>query len=135
MTIERRLYDAAIEIIVRRYPHGWGGAAALYTAGGQILTSVAPEVDNASTELCIETGAICEVHKLADAVTHSLCVVRDDDDQPFKILSPCGVCQKRLWFRGDAIMAAVSSDDRQLVFKRLKGLQPYYWSRAYTPHD
>lgn len=133
--MERRLYDAAVDLISRRYPQGWGGAAALYTTGGRILTSVAPEVINASTELCIETGAICEAHKHADVVTHSLCVVRDDDDSPFKILSPCGVCQERLWFWGDEVLAAVSSDDGQLVFKRLKDLQPYHWSRAYAPRE
>lgn len=97
VSIERQLYDAAMELIRTRYPRGWGGAAALYTAGGRVLTSVAPEVINASTELCIETGAICEAHKWGDAVTHSLCVVRDNDDMPFKILSPCGACQERLW--------------------------------------
>lgn len=135
MNIERQLYDAAMELIRMRYPRGWGGAAALYTAGGRVLTSVAPEVINASTELCIETGAICEAHKWGDAVTHSLCVVRDNDDMPFKILSPCGVCQKRLWFWGNDVLAAISSHDGQLVFKRLKELQPYHWSRAYAPRD
>lgn len=32
-----------------KYTSGWGGAAAMYTQHGQILTSVAPEVINAST--------------------------------------------------------------------------------------
>ncbi|GAA3412073.1 hypothetical protein GCM10020370_62740 [Paenibacillus hodogayensis] len=34
------------------------------TENGLILTSVAPEVINASTVLCIETVAILEAHKL-----------------------------------------------------------------------
>lgn len=135
MTIEHRLYDAAVDLITRRYPDGWGEAAALYTTGGRILTSVAPEVLVASTELCMETGAICEAHKLAEGVTHSLCVVRDDSHMPFKILSPCGVCQERLWFWGDEVQVAISSNDEQLLFKPLKDIQPYHWSRAYAPRD
>lgn len=58
MEIEQRLFQAAVDLIERRYPTGWGGAAAMYTDNGEILTSVAPEVINASTELCMETGAI-----------------------------------------------------------------------------
>jgi len=40
MNIERKLYHAAIDLIKNRYPSGWGGAAAMYTVNGQILTSV-----------------------------------------------------------------------------------------------
>lgn len=36
----------------------------MLTEGGRILTSVSPEVINASAELCMETGAILEAHKL-----------------------------------------------------------------------
>lgn len=69
MNIEQRLYDEAINLIKKRYPVGWGGAAAMHTEDGQILTSVSPEIINASTELCIETGAILEAHKLDAAIT------------------------------------------------------------------
>lgn len=44
MNIEQMLYDTAVELIKKRYPTGWGGAAAMYTEDGRILTSVAPEV-------------------------------------------------------------------------------------------
>lgn len=37
----------------KRYPTGWGGAAAMFTEDGKILMSIAPEVINAGTELCI----------------------------------------------------------------------------------
>lgn len=60
MNIEQQLFEVAKELIETRYPNGWGGAAAMATDDGRILTSVAPEVVNASTELCIETGAILE---------------------------------------------------------------------------
>lgn len=131
MNIEQQLFEAAKELIETRYPNGWGGAAAMATDDGRILTSVAPEVVNASTELCIETGAILEAHKLNCRITHTICVVRDDEQAPFKILSPCGVCQERLFYFGAAVKAAVTNPEQALVFKALHELQPYHWLKAY----
>ncbi|WP_096438992.1 cytidine deaminase [Alteribacter populi] len=131
MDIEISLYEAAVTLIKERYPVGWGGAAAMYTENGTILTSVAPEVINASTELCIETGAILEAHKRNTAVTHSICVVRDDENSDFLILTPCGVCQERLFYWGCNVKAAIYSADHSLTFKTLKEIQPYHWYRAY----
>lgn len=117
MDIEQKLYQAAIELIEERYPSGWGGAAAMLTEDGQILTSVSPEVINASTELCIETGAILEAHKLNKKVTHSICVVREDENAEFMILSPCDVCQERLFYWGGDVKAAVTNPDSKIELK------------------
>ncbi|MFD2211288.1 cytidine deaminase [Virgibacillus halophilus] len=135
MNIEQKLYDEAIDLLKNRYPSGWGGAAAMYTEDGQVLTSVAPDVINASTELCIETGAILEAHKLNKKITHSLCVVRDDENSGFKILTPCGVCQERLLYWGTDVKAAITSEDKNLTFKTLKEIQPFHWTRAYDDKD
>ncbi|GGE02942.1 cytidine deaminase [Paenibacillus nasutitermitis] len=131
MNIEQMLYQAAIELIERRYPTGWGGAAAMYTVNSDILTSVAPEVINASTELCIETGAILEAHKLNAKITHSVCVVRDNEQEVFKVLTPCGVCQERLFYWGSGVKAAVYTPDGSLQYKTLTEIQPYHWYNAY----
>ncbi|MGP4063482.1 cytidine deaminase [Oceanobacillus sp. M65] len=131
MDIEQQLYQSAIELIEDRYPSGWGGAAAMYTESGQILTSVSPDVIVASTELCIETGAILEAHKLNTRVTHTICVVRDDENAPFTILTPCGVCQERLFYWGEDVEAAVTTPSGELQFKTLKEIQPYHWYKAY----
>ncbi|MDX8367955.1 cytidine deaminase [Cytobacillus sp. IB215665] len=137
MNIEQKLYQASIELIKLRYPTGWGGAAAMYTDDGQILTSVAPEIVNASTELCIETGAILEAHKLNVKVTHSICVVRDDENKEFKILTPCGICQERLYYWGREVKVAISDidNDNKLRFKSLEEIQPFHWSHAYKDDD
>lgn len=132
MDIENALYEAAVQLITKRYPKGWGGAAAMYMKDGQILTSVAPDVLNASTELCMETGAILEAHKLDTAVTHSICIAREDEHTPFKILTPCGTCQERLVYWGSTVKAAVTTKDNVLLFKTLKELQPYHWLSAYS---
>jgi cytidine deaminase len=130
MKIEQKLFKAAIELIQKRYPTGWGGAAAMALEDGTLLTSVAPEIINASTELCIETGAILEAHKLNKKITHSICVVRDDEKSAFKILTPCGICQERLFYWGPAVKVAISGPDN-LVFKKLSEVQPYHWTAAY----
>ncbi len=137
VNIEQKLYQAATELIEKRYPTGWGGAAAMYTNDGEILTSVAPEVINDSTELCIETGAILEAHKLNTKVTYSICVVREDEKEEFKILTPCGICQERLFYWGRDVKVAVSTSDKdkKLQFKSLEEVQPFHWSHAYKDEE
>ena len=131
MSIEQTLYDTAIEFIKNRYPSGWGGAAVIHTDDNRFLISVAIEVFNASAELCIETGAICEAHKWNVGVTHCICVVRDDEQSEFKVLTPCGICQERLRFWGEDVLVGVTTNDSSLKFVRLGELMPYYWGKAY----
>lgn len=131
MSIEQTLYDTAIEFIKNRYPSGWGGAAVIHTDDNRFLISVAIEVFNASAELCIETGAICEAHKWNVGVTHCICVVRDDEQSEFKVLTPCGICQERLRFWGEDVLVGVTTNDSSLKFVRLGELMPYYWGMAY----
>jgi cytidine deaminase len=131
LSIEESLYQSAIELIEKRYPTGWGGAAAMHTEDGQILTSVSPEIINASTELCIETGAILEAHKINAVVTHTICIVREGEDAEFKILTPCGICQERLFYWGENVKAAITNPNGKLEYKMLKEIQPYHWYKAY----
>ncbi|WP_079474004.1 cytidine deaminase [Marinococcus halophilus] len=136
MNFEEKLYQEAIDLVKEKYPTGWGGAAAIGLEDGTILTSIAPEVINASTELCIETGAILEAHKVGEKVTHSLCIVRDDENAKFEILSPCGICQERLFYWGSDVQAAVTiPEENELVFKTLSDIQPYHWTAAIAPED
>lgn len=131
MNIEQKLYQSAIDLIEKRYASGWGGASAMYTEDGQILTSVAPDIINASTELCIETGAILEAHKLNTKVTHTICIVRENEESEFTILTPCGECQERLFYWGESVKAAITNQDGRLEYKTLKEIQPYHWYKAY----
>ena len=131
INIEKALYDKAVDFIKKRYPNGWGGAAVIHTEDDRYLISVAPEVLNASTELCIETGAICEAHKFNVRVTHCICVMRENENENFKSLTPCGVCQERLRYWGEDVKVGVTTNDNQLKFVQLKDLMPYYWGNAY----
>jgi cytidine deaminase len=133
--IEQEMYHRAIKFIPERYPKGWGGVAIIYTADDQYLSSVAIETANSSVILCIETGAMAEAHKYNTRVTHCLCVVRDDENSPFKILSPCGVCQERLRFWGIDVKVGVTTQDNSLKFVSLKELQPYHWTNAFPTEE
>lgn len=55
--IEKVLYNAVRNLVEVRYPIDWGGAAAVCVEDGTIYTSVAPEIINDSTALCMETGS------------------------------------------------------------------------------
>ncbi len=126
--IEQQLYQAALDLINTRYPNGWGGAAAVRTRSGKILTSVAPDVKNDALSLCMEVGAYLEAHKLNEEVTHSLCLCREDEHGEILILSPCGVCQERLVHWGGDVQAAISNPGNKLVFKTIRELMPHHWS-------
>ncbi|MEC7939807.1 MAG: cytidine deaminase [Pseudomonadota bacterium] len=125
---EQELYHAAVELIKKRYPRGWGGAAAVRTETGKILTSIAPDTKNDALSLCIEVGAFLEAHKLNEKVTHSLCICREDESTEFLVLSPCGVCQERLVHWGGDVKAAISTKENKLVFKTIRELMPHHWS-------
>ncbi|EHH1032927.1 cytidine deaminase [Vibrio parahaemolyticus] len=126
--IEKELYQAAIELVNMRYPSGWGGAAAVRTESGKILTSIAPDTKNDALSLCMEVGAYLEAHKLNERVTHSLCLCRENENDEFLILSPCGVCQERLVHWGGDVKAAITTLDNALVFKPIRELMPHHWS-------
>jgi len=128
MNIENDLLIAATKLAEQRYPHGWGGAAAVRTTSGKILTSVAPDVKNDGLSLCMEVGAYLEAHKLNEAVTHSLCISRMDESSEFVILTPCGICQERLVHWGGDVLAAITNLENQLVFMTIRELQPHHWS-------
>ncbi|EGR1274935.1 TPA: cytidine deaminase [Vibrio parahaemolyticus] len=126
--IEKELYQAAIELVNMRYPSGWGGAAAVRTESGKILTSIAPDTKNDALSLCMEVGAYLEAHKLNERVTHSLCLCRENENDEFLILSPCGVCQERLVHWGGDVKAAITTLENALVFKPIRELMPHHWS-------
>ncbi|MDR2901610.1 MAG: cytidine deaminase [Lactobacillales bacterium] len=127
MDIGKKMFKIAVDFLNERYGGKSGGVAVLRTKTGAYLISVWPEVNNASVELCAETGAICEAHKLNQKITHSLCVCRQQDGGAYEILTPCGVCQERLYFWGRDVQAAISTKKNAVVFKKLSEIQPYYF--------
>jgi len=65
-------------------------------------------------------------------ITATICVSRDDKGQ-VHVLTPCGVCQERLFTWGGNIEAAVPMDDDSTKWqvKTLSELQPYYWRKPF----
>ncbi len=134
MKINQTLIDAAIALMKEKYPNTAGGAAALYTEDGKILTSVGIEKAlHDSVNLCHETGSILEAIKLDKKVTASVCVGRLGVDEPVLIYAPCGICQERLRIWGEEVEVAVakSNDPTRWESKTLKEVQPYYWGNVF----
>jgi cytidine deaminase len=134
MKLDSDLFDAARALLLTRYgATGWAGAAAMSTARGSILTSVAVEALNESAGLCIETGAIAEAHKLNEPVTASVCLVRDANSLTIRVLAACGVCMERLRFWGPEVEIAVPDEQAQKGWRavRLAELQPHWWGTSY----
>ena len=128
MNIENEMFEKAVDFLEERYGKDKeGGVAVLRTDNGKYLISVWAECYNSSADLCAETGAICEAHKLNMKVTHSLCVCRQKAGDPYEILSPCGICQERLFYWGKDVKCAISTKDNRVLFKTLEEMQPYYW--------
>jgi cytidine deaminase len=129
MHVDQRLVDAAHELLERRFPGDEGIAAAMYTDDGDVLTGVFFEPEWGGGALCAETGPICEAEKLGKRVTASVCVSRLSGADPMVILTPCGICQERLFHWGPAVEVAVPdpADPTRWLAKTLSEVQPYYW--------
>lgn len=132
LNIQKCMYEIATEFITKRFPKGWGGVAVIRTEKGNLFTSIALDNANGSTQLCIEVGAMCEAHKYNEKVTHCICVVRENEDKPFTVLTPCGICQERLRYWGTDVLVGVTTKDNTLKFITLEELQPYHWTNAYS---
>lgn len=133
MKLDQILVDAAIDLLERRFAGREGIAAAMYTEEGEVLTSVFFQPEWGGGGLCAETGAICEAEKLGKRITASACVSRLSGDHPIVILTPCGICQERLFHWGETIEVAIPdpADSTRWLAKTLQEVQPYYWVKAF----
>ena len=130
-----QMYQKATEFVNKRFPVGWGGCAVMYTEEGQFLISVALESFNGGAGLCMETGAMCEAQKYNLRITHSLCIARDSENDKFKILTACGICQERLRYWGNETKIAITNPDNKIIFKTLDEISPFYWGNAYPEEE
>lgn len=125
--IGKDMYNIGCKLLKDRYGSFEGGVGVVRVEDGTCYTSVWNETLNSSVDLCAETGAILEAHKFNKKITHSLCVIKKENSNFMEILSPCGVCQERLFFFGGEVKCAISNEENKIIFKKLKELQPYYW--------
>lgn len=60
-----------------------------------------------------------------------MCLIRDNENSPYRVLSPCGICQERLRYWGEDVQVAVTTKEEKIRFVELRELQPYHWTKAY----
>lgn len=127
MKVDQKLFDSVVTFIEERFgKNSDEGAAGIYTESGKILISTAPDTLNESVSVCHETGAFCEAYKLNEKIVASICVHQGKDGKNI-VLTPCGVCQERLFLYGKEVEVGVPGKDSIFVSKKLKEVQPYYW--------
>lgn len=133
MKLDQNLYQHALDFLKKRFgDEAWRGVAAMYTEDGSVLLSTAPDVENESVSLCHETGAICEAFKLNKKITASICISQDDQGN-IVVLTPCGICQERLYSYGGRVEVAVpvNKSATEWNVKTLEEVQPYYWRKPF----
>ena len=129
MKVDQKLFDAVVSLIESRFgKNSDEGAAGIYTGTGKIITSIAPETLNDGVSLCHEVGAYCEAYKLNEKIVASLCVHQGKDGKII-VLTPCGICQERLYFYGGDVQVGVplKGDPSKWESKTLREVQPFYW--------
>ena len=84
------MVSIAKELKVLRYTKGWGEAISR-TENDSYYSSVYLKAPNEAACSCNETGPICEVHKYNKKTTHCICIIRNDENSNFQVLSPCRI--------------------------------------------
>jgi cytidine deaminase len=126
------LIEAAITFASKRMPNGGVVAAAAETEQGRYLTGIWCDARVDAAALCAETGPICQAHALDDRILASVCVVRDNPCDPFRILPACGICQERLAFWGLDVLIGVPGTSFADIcdYRALRDLRPHYWDTS-----
>ncbi|MCB9025214.1 MAG: cytidine deaminase [Bdellovibrionaceae bacterium] len=135
--VDKKLFETALKFLDERFPNEpWQGVAAMYVESGEILLSMALDFPNDSVSLCHETGALCEAYKLGQKITASICISGDDKGK-VHVLTPCGVCQERLFTYGSDVSIAVLKEENSMKWRsiRLKKARPYYWRKPFLDSE
>jgi cytidine deaminase len=133
MHLDQPLVDVAIAQLKQRFPDAEGIAAAMYTDDGAVLTSVFFDPEWGGGGLCAETSAILEAHRRNRRIVAMVCVSRLSGSDPIVILTPCGICQERLFHWGQEVEVAVPdpADPTRWLCRTLNEVQPYYWVNVF----
>lgn len=126
------LIEAAIAFASKRMPTGDIVAAAAETKQGRILTGIWCDARVDSAAICAEAGPICQAHALDDQILASVCVSRDNADDPFRILPACGIYQERLARWGLDVLIGVPGRTIADIcdYRTLRDLRPHYWDTS-----
>lgn len=126
MQVDQNLYDAARKLLDEHLDQA---VCACYNEDGQILTGVSTDSHHYQVGLCAETGPICEAQKAKIKIVASICLSMEAKINKVYILSPCGICQERLFWFGDNVQVAVPQKEDPTKWESLplKEVQPHWW--------
>ena len=94
-----------------------------YQLGGEFMLGIISAIAFA-TILAVVAGL---------TITASACVARAPRSDDILVLTPCGICQERLFHWGDQVEVAVPdpADPTRWMTKTLREIQPYYWVNVF----
>ena len=133
MKVDQKLFDSVVSFIEERFgKNSDEGAAGIYTESGKLIISTAPDTLNDSVSLCHETGAYCEAYKIDEKIVASVCVHQGGDGKNI-VLTPCGVCQERLFLYGEDVEVGIPNENEfgSFISIKLKDVQPYHWRNVF----
>ncbi len=127
-----KLYNFACEKLTVEYPEGWGGLCVAYTDKANIFYSKYFDAISESASLCFETGAILESFTKNEKITHIISLIRNEGSDEVHVVTPCGICQERLFSFGEDLNI-IYRDDRGAPLKMiaLRDLNPHHWYNLY----
>lgn len=64
-----------------------------------------------------------------------MCICRDSEQDDFKILTACGICQERYRYWGDGVKITITNPNNKVIFKTLGELSPWYWGFAFPQEE
>ncbi len=134
MKLDQHLVDQAKALLEERYPGAGGIAAAMYTEVGEVLTGIVFDPEWGGGGLCAEAEPLLAAHRLGKRISAVATVGRLEANDPIVILSPCGICQERLYHWGlDVEIAVPDKQDGSLWMMRTLGqIQPHHWVGVYS---
>lgn len=134
MKLDQRLVDQAIALLEERYPGSGGIASAIYTEDGEVLKGIVFDPEWGGGGLCAEAEPLLAAHRLGKRVSAVATVGRLGPNDPIVILSPCGICQERLYHWGLEVEIAVpdEQDGSRWMMRTLRQIQPHHWVEVYS---
>jgi cytidine deaminase len=106
----------------------------MYTEDGEVLKGIVFDPEWGGGGLCAEAEPLLAAHRMGKRISAVATVGRLDANDPIVILTPCGICQERLYHWGLDVEIAVpdEQDGSRWMMRTLGQIQPHHWVEVYS---